>query len=679
MKKLVYLLMLLVMFSACKKKASETETLKIDEQMITQTIDSLVALYGENNKVRIEKGVNQVAALWQAKDGTAEDFHAFCKSSFIGNEEALKQFYLKFQQGLEVLYGNFNKISVDLKLPLHLDLGPVEEIDMLFGSYEPSAHLMEDLFSNKLAFKVALNFPFYSLQEKESLGKDWDRLQWAYVRMGDLFTSRVPAELFQKVSEVMTNADTYISDYNIFMGNLVDDKGNILFPPDLKLISHWGLRDELKANYKEESGFAKQMMIYEVMKHIIHQSIPADVINSSAYLWNPYKNTLTKDGKKVEFKSEDNVRYQHLLNNYMAMKDIDAYSPHYPTYIKRKFEAEMELTQEDVEKLFTDLCSSGQVKEVAELIKKRLGRDLQPFDIWYDGFKSRNSIPQAELDKAVRTKYPSKEAFEKDLPNILIKLDFKPDMAAFISSKIAVDASRGAGHAWGALMKSDKARLRTRIEADGMNYKGYNIAIHEFGHNVEQTITLHKVDHYLLNGVPNTAFTEALAFIFQKRDLQLLGMKDNNPDKAYLETLDAFWSAFEIMGVSLVDMNVWKWLYDHPDATAAELKKAVTDISVDVWNKYFAEAFGIKDQPILAIYSHMIDYPLYLSAYPIGQLIEFQVEKQIAGKNFADEVYRMYTEGRIIPQLWMKNAVGKEISTKPMLEEVEKAIDHFKQ
>jgi hypothetical protein len=169
-----------------------------------------------------------------------------------------------------------------------------------------------------------------------------------------------------------------------------------------------------------------------------------------------------------------------------------------------------------------------------------------------------------------------------------------------------------------------------------------------------------------------------LAFIFQKRDLQLLGIKDNDPDKAYLETLDVFWSTIEIMGVSLVDMNVWKWLYAHPDATSAELKKAVTDIATDVWNKYFADAFGIKDQPILAIYSHMIDYPLYLSAYPVGHLIDFQIEQQIAGKNFADEVFRIYTQGRIIPQQWMNNAVGMEISVKPMLDEVDKAIKQLK-
>jgi hypothetical protein len=71
----------------------------------------------------------------------------------------------------------------------------------------------------------------------------------------------------------------------------------------------------------------------------------------------------------------------------------------------------------------------------------------------------------------------------------------------------------------------------------------------------------------------------------------------------------------------------------------------------------------------------MIDYPLYLSAYPIGFLIDFQIDKYITGKNFADEIMRIYQQGRIIPQLWMKEAVGEELSNKPLLEAVDKALE----
>ena len=70
----------------------------------------------------------------------------------------------------------------------------------------------------------------------------------------------------------------------------------------------------------------------------------------------------------------------------------------------------------------------------------------------------------------------------------------------------------------------------------------------------------------------------------------------------------------------------------------------------------------------------MIDNPLYLSNYPVGHLIEFQLDQWFKGKNFADESLRIYSTGRLIPQLWMKNAVGKEISIQPLLDATSEAL-----
>ena len=100
-----------------------------------------------------------------------------------------------------------------------------------------------------------------------------------------------------------------------------------------------------------------------------------------------------------------------------------------------------------------------------------------------------------------------------------------------------------------------------------MNYKGFNIAVHEMGHNVEQTLSLNNIDYTLLEGVPNTAFTEALAFVFQNRDLELLGLEKPDAQSHALKTLNDFWGTYEIAGVALVDMAVWHWMYDHPNAT----------------------------------------------------------------------------------------------------------------
>lgn len=651
----------------------------IPTSSIKKVTDTLVAQYGDALKLRIEKGVSQSAALWRASDGTVLEFEQFCKANFVASEGRLDTLFQKYSKNFELLNGLFNKLSVSLKEPMHLAGDELLPIDEILGAYEPSAHLNDDFFANKVAFHIVLNFPFYTLQEKTELGDSWNRKQWACARLGDYYTSRVPAELIQKFSDETTKADTYISEYNIYLGNLLNDKSESLFPADLKLITHWGLRDEIKSNYADKTrGLDKQRMIYDVMKRIISQEIPKDVINNPNLKWNPKTNKLFKDSKEVAGEPEPNARYQYLLNNFLAVKAIDAYSPNYPTYIKRKFELELEIPEADVEQLFVSLLSSPQVKQVASLIKTRLGRNLEPFDIWYDGFKSRSSISQFDLDHLTKAKYPNRDAVQKDLPEILKKLGFRNDKALYITDKIQVDASRGAGHAWGAQMKGDKARLRTRIGNDGMDYKGYNIAVHEFGHTVEQTLTLYDIDYWLLNGVPNTSFTEAAAFLFQKKDLDLIGINDNDINKQHLLTLDNFWGSYEIMGVSLVDMYVWRWLYEHPEATAPQLKEAVISIAKDVWNKYYAEIFGSKDETILAIYSHMIDSPLYLPAYPVGHLIEFQIDKQMVGKVFADEMMRIYSQGRIIPQQWMKAAVGKEISAQPLLNGVDEALKIIK-
>jgi hypothetical protein len=681
MKKSILFGLASILFLACNvdKKKEPVMSAFIPKTSIGSVIDSLVQVYGEAQKPRIEKGVSQAAALWRESDGSIEEFEKFSFENFVGKPDELDKVFHKLSRNFELLVGHYNKISVGLKEPMHLVGDPLITIDEVFGAYEPMAHMNDDFFINKIAFYMVLNFPCYTLNEKTELSANWDRKQWAYARLGDFYTSRVPAALVQKFAEENTKADTYIAEYNIFMGNVVDEKAESLFPANLALITHWGLRDEIKSNYSNmEKGLTKQEMVYEVMKKIITQEIPNSVINNPEVKWNPKTNVVTKDGKEIQSFSEPNTRYQMMINNFKAIRAIDAYSPNYPTYIQRKFDLELEIPEKEVEKLFTTILSSPQAKQVGKLISKRLGRELRPFDIWYDGFKPRSSISQEMLDKTTKSKYPTTAAFQKDLPEILKKMGFKPDKAIEIADKIQVDASRGAGHAWGAQMKGDKARLRSRIGPDGMDYKGYNIAIHEFGHNVEQTLTLYDMDYWAMNGVPNTAFTEALAFLFQKKDLELLGIKDGDKLKEHLMALDNFWGSFEIMGVSLVDMYVWRWLYQNPDATPSQLKDAVVAISKDVWNKYLAEIYGTEDEPILGIYSHMIAYPLYLPAYPLGHLIEFQIESEIQGKPFADEIMRIFSQGKVIPQQWMKTAVGKEISVEPLLVSVDKALSVIK-
>jgi hypothetical protein len=648
----------------------------IDATLANNVAKSILAEVGEQSHFRVERGVAQVAGLWRKEDGTPEEFSTFCKTGFIADAGKLDTLFGKLQRNLEIISGYYHKIDLELKEPVQLTGSEITPIDELFGGYDITSHLTEDLFANKIAFTAALNFPYYSLEEKTKLGKQWTRKQWAYARMGDAFTTRIPSGVLQNLSQVLATADSYISGYNICMGNLQNDKGEKIFPAGMKLISHWGLRDELKSDYSDKKrGIEKQEMIYSVMKRIIDQSIPVDAINNEKYTWNPVTNVLYNDGKQLAATPENNKRYEMLLASFRANKALDVYTPQLPDALSRNFEGNMEILQKDVEAVFKGLLVSPEVKRVATLIQKKLGRKLRPYDIWYNGFKSKPELSEEELTKITSKKYPNPKAMEADLPNILQKLGWSAEKAAKIASLVKVDAARGSGHATGSAMRNDFAHLRTRIAPTGMDYKGYNIAVHEFGHNTEETITMNDVDYWMLNGVPNTAFTEAVAFMFQKRDLELLGFTNANTDADNNLALDDFWSCYEIMGVALLDIATWEWMYFHPNATALELKEAVITKSKEIWNIYYAGIMGGKDEPILAIYSHMIDSPLYLSNYPIGYLISFQVEGQMKGKSMADEIQRMYSQGRIIPQIWMNNSVGKDISAEPMLQAVRKALE----
>lgn len=642
----------------------------IDPSVVQATIQALTAK-DSNNKVAIEKGVRQTARLWQETDGNAEAFKSFCEANYIANPTEKEQVFLKISDYLEGISGHFNMMSLRLMRNLHQPTGPLHTIDEMFGSYSPSTHLQDDFYKNKIAFTIMLNFPQYSLAEKEQLGND--RKAWAYARLGDRFTERIPAAALQAAGNAESDADIYTSEYNIYMGQVANAKGKHLFPQEMILLSHWNLRDEIKANYnKGKEGLDKQRTVYEVMKRIIDQTIPLEVINSNQYAWNPYANTLKQEGKSVQGTPEATTRYQKMLNNFHAMQGIDQYTGN--TFIDRKFDEEMEVALADVEKLFDEFLSAPELKEVGKMISKRLGRKLEAYDIWYDGFKARSNLDEKKLDEQIRALYPNAEALDKDLPNILVKAGFSPEKANYLAEKITVDAARGSGHAWGAAMKGQQSHLRTRIPDSGMDYKGYNIAIHEFGHNVEQTISMYDVDYYTLNGVPNTAFTEALAFVFQKRDLELLGIQDNNPDKKKMDVLDKIWSMYEICGVSMLDISVWKWMYAHPDATAAQLKEATIALAKEIWNTYYAPVFGCKDETVLAIYSHMISYPLYLSAYAFGQIIEFQLEQHLTGKDFAAEVQRIFRQGCLTPNVWMQQATGSPLTVTPMLEAVRKCF-----
>ena len=646
------------------------------------TVDRLIARFGEEHADRIRLGVQQAAQRWWPEDGDAEAFSNFCEANFIADPGALAATFRRLTATLEQIDGHLHEVRRTLTWPIDVDTGPLTAADRLFAELDLAAHVEEDLFRTRVAFLALLNFPVHTLAQRLEEGPAWDRETWARSRLMDRFAVRFPASVQQETTRVSTAAEQYVSSYNVRLDRLVTPDGERPFPEGLRMISHWGLRDQLSSYYAHPgpAGLARQRLILRVMERIVRQEIPAAVIDNPELLWDPETNVvrLADEGGAVDRRDlaarEPDTRYATLLEIFHAFRKADPYSLAEPTFVFRRFERERQIPEKEVEALLVSVLTSPEVAKLGRLIERRLGRPLEPFDIWYSGFKSRGSFPESELDEAVRSRYPDLAAFAAGLPELLEGLGFSPDRARWLAERMEVDPARGAGHALQALRREDKAHLRTRVPQGGMDYKGYNVAMHELGHNVEQVFSLNGIDHWPLAGVPNNACTEAFAFIFQHRDLEMLGMGEEGEEARRTEALAILWNTYEIAGVSLVDMGVWNWMYQHPDATPAELREAALAIARDVWNHYFAPVFGARDSEILAIYSHMIVYGLYLPDYAIGHVLAFQIAQKLREEDFGAGVERIARLGRLTPDAWVRGAVGGPISARALLDEAGEAL-----
>ncbi len=674
--------LLLTVTSPCSAAASGAL-----EAAAREAVSDLVTRHGEAERSRATRGVAQVERYWRSEDGDAAQFGAFVRAEFVPSGADLEATFARFEFALERIGGYITSLNRDLRRGLDLEIGALLPLDRRLGAWDTGAHVADDLFANKIAFVGLLNFPLTTLDERLHAGRDWSRRQWAEARLAQRFAQRVPSAAASATARAYSEADSYINDYNIYLHHVLDARGQRLFAPGLRLVSHWNLRDELKAQYAQPAGAARQRLIQRVMEAIVRQDIPQAVIDNPLLDWTPETGAVVPSpvhdvpapsGRSAEPRPErePDTRYARWLAVFAAERQVDAHAPDTPTFLARRFDVDREIPEDEVRRLFEAVLEAPLAQRVARLIQQRVGRPLEPFDLWYAGFKPQASHDEAQLDARTRARYPSADAFAADVPRILTGLGFSAERARFLAEHILVEPSRGPGHAAGATRRDDQAHLRTRVGPNGMDYKGYNIAVHELGHNVEQVFSVTAIDHTLLQGVPNNAFTEALAFVFQHRDLRLLGVGQEDPQARALRTLETFWNAREIAAVGLVDLAAWRWLYAHPNATPAEFRQAVVTLSQELWNRHFAALLGARDVSLLGIYSHLVSYGLYTPDYGLGQLIAFQIEQHFerSGRPLGLEFERLALQGRLTPDAWMRQGVGAPLSAEPLLSATGEAL-----
>jgi hypothetical protein len=385
----------------------------------------LLAKYGSSQQARVTKGLQQVAEFWRAGDGDATAFEEFVSNDFAGDQVALDTLFNRYERLLEQLDGHMHEINREFRTQLDLDLGPVLPYDELFGGYDPSAHVVDDFFQNKLAFIALLNFPLTTLEERLQNGPNWTRRQWAEARLAERFSKRIPAEVNLGIFRAEAESGQYIAEYNIWMHHLIDGQSQRLFPPKMRLLSHWNLRDEIKGDYSDaKNGLAKQRMIQQVMERIVTQTIPAVVVNNPSVDWNPFTNEVRPaavsdsdaapaTAQKVSNTREPDARYAMLQKTFYASAKADPYSPTAPTMIARRFNEDREIPEAQFKAMLEQVLTSPLVPQVAKLIQSRLGRPLEPFDIWYNGFRPGNQYSERSWMRSWRNDIPLRRPTKK--------------------------------------------------------------------------------------------------------------------------------------------------------------------------------------------------------------------------------------------------------------------------
>ena len=444
---------------AAPQKPADTLTSAQLNDSMRKLETELLAKYGESQKARLSTGLHQVIQFWRPEDGDAGVFEAFVRTNFAGDQDSLDTMFDRYQRLLEQLDGHMHEISREFATQQDLDLGPIRSYDEIFGGYDPSAHVIDDFFQNKLAFIALLNFPLTSLEERINLGPKWTRRQWAEARLAERFSKRIPANVNLAIAQAGSDAANYIASYNIWMYHLVDDKGQRLFPPKMRLLSHWNLRDEIKSDYADQqNGLAKQRVIQHVMERIVIQSIPQSVVDNPHADWNPFTNEVksatTQDSDTpaknvgVTNTPEPDTRYATLLKTYRASRMADPSRP-LPQRSSTAALTKIVKSPKSASRRCSSRCSTSPlVPQVAKLIETRLGRPLEPFDVG-----TRASVRAAST--ARRTRRRCREKFRpprltrKTFHNLLVKLGFSSERARYVADHIVVEAARGSGHAHG--------------------------------------------------------------------------------------------------------------------------------------------------------------------------------------------------------------------------------------
>ncbi|MRS03911.1 hypothetical protein EG832_11930, partial [bacterium] len=278
-------------YSQGKNEVSSEEICKIKSELKSR--------HGSEAAIRIEKGVSQLAHIWDFSDGNADSFREFCFDNFLSDAE-LKENLPRIAENLILTGGSLSVIRS--KMNESSEFTDVKELhaDHFFRKAVPSINP----YTSELAYFLKLNFPVWSLEEKRQMSAGWDRNQWIMNAIGSYYPGR-EVERDTSLASKQSEFRRYIGNYFFDMHRIMDEKGNYPFNEVTSLHCHRGLRDNTKEEYTKKGGFERQKLTGVVLDKVFTGEVPVAFLTDRNTRWNPYKNELyTIEGKKLKRISE---------------------------------------------------------------------------------------------------------------------------------------------------------------------------------------------------------------------------------------------------------------------------------------------------------------------------------------------------------------------------------------
>ena len=632
---------------------------------IATTVATLVERCGEKEADQIRAGVERVARRWTASDGTGDEFARFCRELYVANPAERKRLLARLETVLTATHGHLYEISRTAGQWTEFAGDQLPGVDELLAAFDPAPDLAQQLYSQRIAFLVLLHFEPPTLEAMQRDGRGWSTDQWVAARLTRGLPPRIPGDVQTAVRRTHIAAKNWIYSLHFKVGALVDAEGKRLYDAGTTLLPHWKVRDESIQAYGTQDALARQRALMWCMRRCIDGTLPKVLLERDPDgPWDPQANTI--GGEQVR-ETLGLIRYEHWLELFHAEQLLDPYYPEHPTALARSWKLDREIPPQRAEQILVDLLAAPVRARLYAFLRDRVGRPLEPHDVYLSTPFER--APAEELDAAVARRFKGLDEFERQLPTILREVGFGDADADWLAARIRVERSRDAGHSTPPGLPEYGPWLTTSLQRGRFNFAAYGTATHELGHAVEQAFSIARPPRPALKGVPGSCAVEAVANVFCDARFRLVGAKLSTEDIEPLDqmTIESMLAGCQMAGPALLELRAWQWLYDHPDATAEQLRDAVLRIAADIWSEFFRPYFGPDPYYLPAAYQHMIGYPLYLANYVLSDIALQQMRAYVLGKDVASELKRWYAIGRLTPDVWMERAVGAPLSVEPFL------------